>query len=55
MGCLRLLHADELVDTFCYFSTDDGQTITTDQEDRHDLSSDAVSLLNRLTITSQGT
>lgn len=54
VGCLRLLYADQLVDTFCYFSTDDDQTIDTDQEERHDLSTDAVSLLNRLTVTTQG-
>jgi hypothetical protein len=53
VGCVVLLHADEVVDTFCYFSSDDNQTITIDQEDRHDLSPDALSLLNRLTITTQ--
>lgn len=54
VGCLRLLYTDQLVDTFCYFFTDDDQTIDTDQEERHDLSTDAVSLLNRLTVTTQG-
>jgi hypothetical protein len=53
-GCVHLLFDATVVDTMCYLSTDDGRIVTTDQEDRHGLGSDALSLLNSLAVTQVG-